>query len=248
MQKVCRIVFILRRVLEKVKMVYDKDVKRFMVQEKDMKIEWRALHRIQCYLSILNIKNNKDQTKEKEKAQLQKCINIKKDQISTKHLDIDYKKIPKKPKCSLQLLLQIWTEEALREQHCKEIQVPGMQATIADQRETQRLLKAALNVLQDFYGKKAALAQQRRQEPAGHPPPPGFEVDKKNAASGGVMTMFQEIINDAEAMKAEAICPEEDAQKAYEDSVKETNASIDAKSKELPTRPNSMRQKWQKRQ
>ena len=77
-------------------MVYDKDVKRFMVQEKEMKIEWRALHRIQCYLLILNIKNNKDLTK--EKAQLQKCINIKKDQISTKHLDIDYKKIPKETK------------------------------------------------------------------------------------------------------------------------------------------------------
>merc|ERR1719499_2098791 len=29
------------------------------------------------------------------------------------------------------------------------------QTTVADQRETQRLLKAALNVLQDFYGKKA---------------------------------------------------------------------------------------------
>merc|ERR1719331_2665440 len=29
------------------------------------------------------------------------------------------------------------------------------QTTVADQRETQKLLKAALNVLQDFYGKKA---------------------------------------------------------------------------------------------
>jgi len=79
------------------KMVYDKDVKRIKVQEKEMKIEWRALHRIQCYLLVLNIKNDKDQ--KKEKAQLNKCIGIKKDQISTKHLDIDYKKIPKKPKC-----------------------------------------------------------------------------------------------------------------------------------------------------
>merc|ERR1712204_96955 len=47
------------------------------------------------------------------------------------------------------------------------------QTTVADQRETQKLLKAALNVLQDFYGKKAALLQGRRQEPAGPPPPPG---------------------------------------------------------------------------
>merc|ERR1712210_400469 len=107
------------------------------------------------------------------------------------------------------------------------------QTTVADQRETQRLLKAALNVLQDFYGKKAAFLQQRRQEPAGPPPPPGFEAYKKNAASGGVMDMIQQIISDAKAMEAEAIRSEEDAQKAYEDFVKETNASIETKSKEI---------------
>jgi len=106
------------------------------------------------------------------------------------------------------------------------------QTTVADQRETQKLLKAALNVLQDFYGKKAALVQQK-QEPAGPPPPPGFEAYKKNAASGGVMKMIEEIVNDAKAMEAEAIRSEEDAQKAYEDFVKETNASIEAKSKEI---------------
>merc|ERR1719497_297371 len=107
------------------------------------------------------------------------------------------------------------------------------QTTVADQRETQKLLKAALNVLQDFYGKKAAFMQRQKQEPAGPPPPPGFEAYKKNAASGGVMKMIEEIINDAKAMEAEAIRSEEDAQKAYEDFVKETNASIEAKSKEI---------------
>merc|ERR1719227_23728 len=107
------------------------------------------------------------------------------------------------------------------------------QTTVADQRETQKLLKAALSVLKDFYGKKAAFLQKHKQEPAGPPPPPGFEAYKKNAASGGVMKMIQEIINDAKAMEAEAIRSEEDAQKAYEDFVKETNASIEAKSKEI---------------
>merc|ERR1719410_807181 len=76
--------------------------------------------------------------------------------------------------------------------------------TVADQRETQKLLKAALNVLQDFYGKKAAFMQKRKQEPAGPPPPPGFEAYKKIAANGGVMKMIEEIINDAKAMEAEA--------------------------------------------
>merc|ERR1719454_2047128 len=64
-------------------------------------------------------------------------------------------------------------------------------------------------------------------------PPPGFKDYKKNAAAGGVTGMIQQIINDAKAMEADAIRSEEDAQKAYEDFVKETNASIEAKSKEM---------------
>merc|ERR1711956_164646 len=97
----------------------------------------------------------------------------------------------------------------------REMENKEFQTTVADQRATQKLLKAAMTVLQDFYGKKAAFMQQHKQEPAGPPPPPGFEEYKKNAASGGVMKMIEEIINDAKAMEAEAIRSEEDAQKAY---------------------------------
>jgi septal ring factor EnvC (AmiA/AmiB activator) len=116
----------------------------------------------------------------------------------------------------------------------REKQNKEFQMTVADQRETQKLLKAALGVLQDFYGKKAAAASLvQKQEPVGPPPPPGFEGYKKNAASGGVLSMIEQIISDAKAMEAEAIRSEEDAQKAYEDFVKETNASIEAKSKDI---------------
>jgi len=113
----------------------------------------------------------------------------------------------------------------------REKQNKEFQTTVADQRATQQLLKKALDVLQDFYDKsKTSLAQQ---EPAGPPPPAGFKEYKKNAAAGGVTGMMQQIINDAKAMEAEAIRSEEDAQKAYEDFVKETNASIEAKSKDI---------------
>jgi len=115
-----------------------------------------------------------------------------------------------------------------REKENKEFQM-----TVADQRETQKLLTAALNVLSEFYGKKSKAAFVQKQEPAGPPPPPGFETYKKSAASGGVMSMIQQIINDAKAMETETIRSEEDAQKAYEDFVKETNASVEAKSKEI---------------
>merc|ERR1711988_197997 len=107
------------------------------------------------------------------------------------------------------------------------------QATVADQRATQKLLTAALNVLKGFYAKKSNAALVQSQEPAGPPPPPGFEAYKKNAAAGGVMGMIQQIINDAKAMEAETIRSEEDAQKAYEGFVKVTNGSIEAKSKDI---------------
>merc|ERR1712021_80765 len=107
------------------------------------------------------------------------------------------------------------------------------QGTVADQRATQKLLTAALNTLKGFYAKKAAAALLQTGQPAGPPPPPGFEGYKKNAAAGGVMGMIQQIINDAKAMEAEAIRSEEDSQKAYEDFVKETNASIETKTKSI---------------
>merc|ERR1712232_1159593 len=114
----------------------------------------------------------------------------------------------------------------------REKQNKEFQTTVADQRETQKMLQAALSILAEFYGKSAA-AMLQRQEPAGPPPPAGFEAYKKNAASGGVMSMLQQIISDAKAMEAETIRAEEDAQKAYEDFVKETNSSIEAKNKDI---------------
>merc|ERR1719293_404283 len=115
----------------------------------------------------------------------------------------------------------------------REKQNKEFQTTVADQRETQKLLTAALAVLCEFYGKKAKAALLQSSQPAGPPPPPGFEAYKKNAAAPGVMGMIQQIINDAKAMEAETIRSEEDAQKAYEDFVKDTNASIEAKSKDI---------------
>merc|ERR1740133_876846 len=115
----------------------------------------------------------------------------------------------------------------------REKQNKEFQMTVADQRATQKLLAAALNILKGFYAKKAAAALVQTGQPAGPPPPPGFEGYKKNAAAGGVMGMIQQIINDAKAMEAEAIRSEEDAQKAYEDFVKDTNGSIEAKSKDI---------------
>lgn len=116
-----------------------------------------------------------------------------------------------------------------REKQNKEFQV-----VVADQRATQKLLQQAITVLKGFYAKKAAATSlAQKQEPAGPPPPAGFKSYKNNAASGGVMGMLQQIINDAKAMEAQTIRAEEDAQKAYEDFVKESNNSIEANSKNI---------------
>merc|ERR1719197_746003 len=114
----------------------------------------------------------------------------------------------------------------------REKQNKEFQAVVADQRETQKLLQAALGVLKEVYS-KASLVQGAKQEPAGPPPPAGFETYKKSEASGGVIGLIQQIISDAKAMEAETIRAEEDAQKAYEDFVKDTNASIESKNKDI---------------
>lgn len=101
-------------------------------------------------------------------------------------------------------------------------------ATMADQRAAQKLLKAALGVMQDFYNKKAAALVQSKRAP-----PPGFNEYKKSAASGGVMGMIQDIITEAKTMEAEATRAEAEQQEAYEAFHKETEASIKAKNDEI---------------
>merc|ERR1719162_1524216 len=53
----------------------------------------------------------------------------------------------------------------------REVENKEFQLTVADQRATQKLLVAALDMLKSFYAKKAALLQHG-QEPVGPPPPP----------------------------------------------------------------------------
>jgi len=200
----------------RVKKAIDDMVAQLMKEKED-----EIKHKQFC-VKEFNTNQLQTETKEREKADL--MAKIEDLEMTLKALTEAIDKL-KSEIAEMQLQMKLAGED--REKENKEFQM-----TVADQRETQRLLKAALSVLQDFYG-KAALIQQQRQEPAGPPPPPGFETYKKNAASGGVMDMIKQIISDAQAMEAEAIRSEEDAQKAYEDFVKETNASIETKSKEI---------------
>merc|ERR1719456_2045458 len=110
----------------------------------------------------------------------------------------------------------------------RELANKEFQETVADQRAAQKLLGAALGILQGFYGSAALVQKGAAKQPAGPAPPPGFKNYENNKNSGGVMGMISQIISDAKAMEAEAIRGEADSQKAYEDFVKDTNNAIDA--------------------
>jgi chromosome segregation ATPase len=103
------------------------------------------------------------------------------------------------------------------------------QEVVATSRATQKLLTQALEVLKGFYAKKAASMLQK----GGQTPPGGFKAYKKNKNSGGVMGMIQTIIDDAKHEEQETITAEADAQKSYEAFVKDTNESIDEKTKDI---------------
>merc|ERR1719469_292018 len=188
-----------------------------LVKEKEDEIK----HKDFC---VDEFNTNELQTEKKERAKQDLTAKIEDLEMTIKQLTDAIDQL-KSEVAEMQVQMKRAGED--REKENKEFQM-----TVADQRATQKLLTAALNILKSFYAKKAAALVQM-QEPAGPPPPPGFEAYKKNAAAGGVMGMIQQIINDAKAMEAEVIRAEEDAQKAYEDFVKETNASIETKTKEI---------------
>mmetsp|Transcript_105424 Transcript_105424/g.182223 ORF Transcript_105424/g.182223 Transcript_105424/m.182223 type:complete len:693 (-) Transcript_105424:121-2199(-) len=105
----------------------------------------------------------------------------------------------------------------------RELENKDFQSTIADQRETQKLLEKAISVLSKAYLKTEALLQQNP------PPPPGFSAYKKSEAGGGAVALLQQILSEAKVMEAEALKDEQDAQEQYETTVKSTNLSIEKK-------------------
>jgi len=175
----------------------------------------------------LNQNQLQTEKKEREKADLEARIEDLELTIKTLTEQIDQLKAE-----IAELQVQMKRAGEDREKENKEFQ-----QTVADQRASVVLLSKALEILQGFYDKAAML--QQRQEPAGPPPPPGFKEYKKNPQSSGVMAMITQIIEDSKAMEAEAIKAEGSAQSAYEAFVKETNASIEAKSKDIANKSES---------
>jgi len=116
----------------------------------------------------------------------------------------------------------------------REAENADFQTTIKDQQETQRLLKQAIEVLNAFYAKKAALVSTaRKQEPVGPPPPAGFTKYENQAGSQGVIAMITQILTDAQQLEKDAVHDEQDAQSAYETFVKDSNGAIEMKQRDI---------------
>jgi len=100
------------------------------------------------------------------------------------------------------------------------------QITVADQRATQKLLYGCLKALKSFYGSSFAETATHRAHATGAQTPPteGFATNRKK---GGILGMVKGVIEDAQKLEAESIRTEEEAAKAYEDFVKDTNDSFD---------------------
>jgi len=105
------------------------------------------------------------------------------------------------------------------------------QITVADQRATQKLLIGALKALKSFYSASLLQKDAHQSLVASHQTPPaGF---KKQSNKGGIVGVVQAVIDDAVKLEAEAIRDEEEAQKAHEDFVKDTNENFVTWDKQL---------------
>merc|ERR1719198_350087 len=129
----------------------------------------------------------------------------------------------------------------------RELENNEFKKVLADHRGTQKLLEAAYKILKPALDsfvqeeaptiiktKKTVVVEAKEAGPAGPPPPAGFKPYEKKG--GGVLGMLKEIMADTKNLEKETIHDEEDAQKAYEDFVMESNASIDAAQAEIVTK------------
>eukprot|EP00930_Biecheleria_cincta_P056257 TRINITY_DN42409_c0_g1_i1.p1 TRINITY_DN42409_c0_g1~~TRINITY_DN42409_c0_g1_i1.p1 ORF type:complete len:703 (+),score=218.86 TRINITY_DN42409_c0_g1_i1:71-2179(+) len=132
--------------------------------------------------------------------------------------------------------------ELLKAAEEREGQNKAFQLSINDQRQTQRLLQAALKVLTDYYKSKGSFVQEpSAPEKEGTPdlsiaPSGPAQKYEKSSGAKGVMQLLEFIIEQSKAAEQEAIKDESEAQTDYEGTVADTTASIKDKEKEIQNR------------
>jgi chromosome segregation ATPase len=110
------------------------------------------------------------------------------------------------------------------------------QKTVADQMVTVDVLKKALAKLQKYYDTES-FVQSRRQEPEPGTVAPVAQMEyKPNQGAAGVISMIEKLIHEAKELMAESKKSENEAQKAYEQTVRDTNGAVAALQKEVVTK------------
>mmetsp|Transcript_15342 Transcript_15342/g.33846 ORF Transcript_15342/g.33846 Transcript_15342/m.33846 type:complete len:666 (+) Transcript_15342:80-2077(+) len=111
------------------------------------------------------------------------------------------------------------------------------QTTVADQRETQTILKKVVERLEQYYVEKVGPQVFAQEDPvpgaAAPPPPPGFKEYKKNEGGNKIIAMINNVIHESQQVENEAIQSEKDAQAQYEGFVQDSNRAVAALEKSI---------------
>merc|ERR1719336_1640026 len=198
----------------KVKVMMDKMLAELMKQQKDEYAKWE-----ECKKGI-------DETED----------SIKEGMYKKKDLDEKHKEIVSNIETLLQQIADLKKDVAEMEVSLKsagedrkaENQV--FQTSISDQRATVLILQKALARLKDFYD--LMQIQAHRQIPA-PPPKPSSAGYSKNAGAGGVMTLINMIVEDAQRTEQELSATEQKAQEDYGKFVTDAKTSIEAHRKSI---------------
>merc|ERR1719343_1469479 len=97
------------------------------------------------------------------------------------------------------------------------------QKTIADQTVTIDVLKKALTRLGKYYDSEAFLQRSKKQLPNtedGSVAPVAQMEYKPSAGASGVMSMLEKLISEAKELMADSKKSENEAQKAYEQTIR----------------------------
>lgn len=128
----------------------------------------------------------------------------------------------------------------------REVANKEFQKVVAEQRASAKLLGKALEVLEGAF-KKAAAFNQEQPVALTYNQAVAFDQEQDAAstqeqvnaalkAKSGVLKMIEGLIGEAKDLEAEAVRAEEDAQKAYEEFVRDTNSGLEEKTKEITTK------------
>jgi len=105
------------------------------------------------------------------------------------------------------------------------------QQTVSDQRETMKLLKKAITVLEGVYAAPGGGSGGRRGGLSliAKPAPSGFKEYSKNRGGNAAVLLLQHIFENSKALEHETLKDEQDLQAYYEKMVQDTNDAIKTK-------------------